>query len=232
MTLSHLLSNWTTLPGLIAVTAMLASSALAQEPIPRAETADSASDAYRIRSGDKLGVRFAYHSEFNEPVAVVRPDGHITLPIIDDVMARGLTVSELKAYIEKQYGETLLNPVVTVTLIEFVSPRVYVGGQVVKPGSYELRDGQSLMQAIILAGGFTRDANRKMVLRARPDKSGKLNLATFDVMRMLSESKTAREVSLQDGDYIFVPDSKLSKMSRIIEVLRAAAPRAGVGIIN
>lgn len=232
MTLSHLLSNWTALPGLIAVTAMLVGSALAQEPIPPAQTAASVSDAYRIRSGDKLSVRFPYHPEFNEPAAVVRPDGYITLPVIDDVMARGLTVSELKAGIEKAYGETLLNPVVTVTLIEFVAPRVYVGGQVLKPGSYELRAGQSLIQAIILAGGFTREANRKMVLRARPDTSGKLNLTTFDVMRMFSESKAAREVSLQDGDYVFVPDSKLSKMSRIIEVLRSAAPGIGIGITN
>src|SRR5262249_42263862 len=115
--------------------------------------------------------------------------------------------SELKAGIEKAYGETLLNPVVTVNLVEFVAPHVYVGGQVAKPGSYDLRAGRTLMQAIILAGGFTRDANRKMVLRARPDAEAKLKLTTFNVMRLLSDPKTAQEVTLQDGDYIFVPDS-------------------------
>jgi polysaccharide export outer membrane protein len=230
MVLSHLLSKWLAPLGLFILAAAPTDSALTQEPAPRAGAALSATDAYRIRSGDKLSIRFPYHPEFNEPVAIVRPDGYITLPVVDDVMARGLTVSELKANIEKAYGETLLNPIVTVTLIDFVAPRIFVGGQVAKPGSYDLRAGQSLIQAIILAGGFTQDANRKMVLHARPDTNGKLKLTTFNVMQMLSEPEAAREVSLQDGDYVFVPESKLSKVSRALDAFRSAIP--GIGITN
>jgi protein involved in polysaccharide export with SLBB domain len=190
----------------------------------------SVNDIYRIRSGDKLSVKFLYHPELNEPSVVVRPDGLITLAMIDEVMAGGLTVAELKASIEKAYSENLLNPVVSISLIEYVTQRVYVGGQVAKPGSYELRDGNTLMQAIILAGGFTRDANRKMVLHARPAGAGELKMTTFNVMRMLSDSKAAQEVSLQAGDYVFVPDSKLSKMSRVVDAFRAAIPGIGIGI--
>lgn len=232
MILFYLLDKWHTLLGPFTLAAMLVGFALAQEPAPRADTPSPVSDAYRIRSGDKLGVRFLYHPEFNEPAAVVRPDGFITLPVIDEVMAKGLTVSELKTGIEKAYGETLLNPVITVSLVEFIAPRVFVGGQVAKPGSYELRAGQSLIQALILAGGFTQDANRKMVLHARPDKDGKLKLTTFDVLQMLSESKTAQDVSLQNGDYVFVPDSKLSKVSRILQAFEMAVPRIGTRFTN
>src|SRR5262249_25905838 len=109
--------------------------------------------------------------------------------------------------------------------VEFVAPRIYVGGQVTKPGSYDLRAGQTLMQAIILAGGFTREANRKMVLRARPAADHKMDVTTFNVMQLLSDSKTAQEILLQDGDYVFVPDSKLSKVSRIMETFQASIPR-------
>jgi polysaccharide export outer membrane protein len=225
MILSYLLKKWPAPPGLFILAAILAGSALAQGSSLRADAARSESDAYRIRSGDKVGVKFLYHPEFNEPAATVRPDGFISLAMIDEVMARGLTVSELKAGIEKAYSETLLNPVVTVNLVEFVAPRIYVGGQVVKPGSYDLRAGQTLMQAIILAGGFTHDANRKMVLRARPGADAKLNVATFNVAQMLSDSKVAQEILLQDGDYVFVPDSKLSKVSRVLEVFEASIPR-------
>ena len=112
-----------------------------------------------------------------------------------------------------------------INLVEFVAPRIYVGGQVAKPGSYDLRAGQTLMQAIILAGGFTREANRKTVLRARPTADAKLNLTTFNVPQLLTDSKTAQEVLLPDGDYVFVTDSKLTKVSRILEVFQASIPR-------
>ncbi len=214
----------------LALLVLLGGSGLAQQPAPGADAAPSINDTYRIRSGDKLSVKFLYHPELNEPAVVVRPDGFITLSMIDEVMARGLTVVELKAAIEKAYSESLLKPVVSINLIEYVAPRVYVGGQVAKPGSYELRAGHTLMQFIILAGGFTRDANRKLVLHARPIGEGKLKMTTFNVAQMLEDSKAVQEVLLQDGDYVFVPDSKLSKMSRVVEAFRAAIPGIGIGI--
>jgi polysaccharide export outer membrane protein len=222
--------RWLALLGLFTLAALLADSALAQQPELKAEaeTAPSVSDAYRIRSGDKLSVKFLYHPELNEPSVTVRPDGLINLQMIDEVAAKGLTVSELKASIEKAYSETLLNPIVSVSLVEFVGLRVYVGGQVAKPGSYELRAAQTLIQAIFLAGGFTRDANRKMVLHAHPVEGGNLKMATFDVAQMLSDSKRTQEVLLQDGDYIFIPDSRLSKISRVLEAFRAAIPNIGL----
>jgi polysaccharide export outer membrane protein len=222
MFLSSLLKRWPAPFCLIALAAMLAGHALAQATREGAESSDG--DAYRIRCGDKVGVRFLYQPEFNEPGAVVRPDGFISLPIVSEVMARGLTVSELKAVIEKAYSEALLNPVVTVNLVEFVAPRVYVGGQVARPGSYDLRAAGTLTQAIFLAGGFTREANRKMVLRARPTAGAKMKLTTFNVMQMLSDPKMAQEVFLRDGDYVFVPDSKLTKVTRVLEVFEASIP--------
>jgi len=233
--------NRTHLLGSLVFLALLAGSIFAQRPASEAASepesnatasSPSVNDAYRIRSGDKLSVKFLYQPELNEPAVVVRPDGLITLSMIDEVMAKGLTVAELKSSIEKAYSESLRTPVVTINLVEFVAPRIYVGGQVAKPGSYDLRAGQTLMQAIILAGGFTRDANRRMVLHARPDGTAedKLKMTAFDAMRMLEDSATAREVSLRDGDYVFVPDSKLSKMSRIFEAFRAAIPGIGIGV--
>src|SRR5262245_15925108 len=208
----------------------LAQQSAAQQSAAEAETSPSVNDSYRILSGDKLSVKFLYHPELNEPSIVVRPDGFITLLIVDEVMARGLTVAELKAGIEKAYSETLLKPVVSINLIEYVAPHIYVGGQVAKPGRYELRDGRTLMQAIILAGGFTREANRKMVLHARRAGEGKLKMTTCNVLQMFSDSKTAQEALLQNDDYVFVPDSKISKIARLIEAFRAAIPGIGIGL--
>ena len=222
--------KWPTLLISMAFLVLIFSPALAQQSASEAETSPSVNDSYRILSGDKLSVKFLYHPELNEPSIVVRPDGFITLSVVDEVMARGLTVAELKASIEKACSETLLRPVVSINLIEYVAPHIYVGGQVAKPGRYELRDGRTLVQAIILAGGFTREANRKMVLHARRAGVGKLKMTTFNVMQMLSDSKTAQEVLLQNDDYVFVPDSKVSKISRLIEAFRAAIPGIGIGL--
>jgi polysaccharide export outer membrane protein len=192
------------------------------------EKAVSANEPYRIHSGDKLSIRFPYHAELNEPAVIVRPDGMLTLSMIDDVKAAGLTVAELKRQIEKAYGEVLLNPVVSVNLLELVAPRVFVGGQVNKAGSIELRAGQTLLRAIMLAGGFTNDANRRLVLHARPAGDGKLRVTQHDALRMLANSKTAYDLPLQDGDYIFVPDSKLTKFARVMDVFRSVVPGYGL----
>jgi polysaccharide export outer membrane protein len=223
--------KWPKLLGTLVLLALLAGPLLAQQPASGvAVSSPSVNESYRIRSGDKISVKFLYHAELNEAGVLVRPDGFITLPMIDEVFARGRTVAELKASIEKAYTESLLNPVVSINLVEFVAPHIYVGGQVARPGSYELRAGQTLMQAVILAGGYTRDANRKMVLHARPDSGGKLKMAAFNLEKMLSDSASMPEVLLRDGDYVYVPDSKLSKVSRIIEVFRSVMPGIGIGL--
>ncbi len=182
---------------------------------------------YRIHKGDRLSVKFTYHSELSEPSLVVRPDGFITLQMIDDVKAEGLTAVELKQKLEQAYKESLLNPVISVGLVEFVAPRVFVSGQVNKPGSYPLREGDTLMQAVTLAGSFTREAHRRMVLLARPVGDHELQVREIDMLELLSHRNGVRDEVLQDGDYIFVPDSRLSKFSRVIEAFRFAVPSVG-----
>lgn len=206
--------------GLALILLCLALPALAQQSASREA-------AYLIRTGDRLSIKFPYHAELNEPALTVRPDGFITLPQVGEIQASGLTVPQLKRQLEKEFSEVLVNPVISVNLTDFVMARVFVGGQVQKAGSIELRAGQTLMQAIILAGGFTNDANRKMVLHARPAEDGRLRVTPVNALEMISSSKEAHEMYLQDGDYIFVPDSKLSKFSRVMEAFRSVIPGGG-----
>ncbi len=183
---------------------------------------------YRIRQGDKLSVKFLYHPELTDTALVVRPDGFISLQLIDDVKAEGMTVSQLKKHLEKAYEEILLTPVITVTLVEYVPPRVFIGGQINKPGRYDLRDAQTLVQVIFLAGGFTRDANRRMVLHARPNGNGgdrrDWRFQSANVLKILNEKGEEQDIVLQDGDYIFIPDSKISQVNKAIEGFRGLVP--------
>jgi polysaccharide export outer membrane protein len=179
---------------------------------------------YRLRGGDKLSIKFPYHAELNEPTVIVRPDGFITLPMIQDIQVVGLTMPQLKKRLEEAYAEVLVNPVISVNLTDFVMARVYVGGQVNKPGSYELRAGQTLLQAVMLAGGFTNDANRKMVLHARPLSDGRLKVTEHNALAMISKTKDAHDWPLQDGDYIFVPDAKMLKITHAVQTFSALLP--------
>ncbi len=183
---------------------------------------------YRIHKGDKLSVKFLYQPELSDAAVVVRPDGKISLSMIPELKAEGLTVKELKAVVEKAYAEILLAPEINITLVEFVPQRVFVGGQVTKPGSYDLRAGQTLLQAVILAGGFTPDAHRKMVLLARPVNERELKVEAIDLTKLLKPGAGQPEIFLQDGDYVFVPNSKLSKMTSIISAFRAFVPGYGL----
>lgn len=186
------------------------------------------SATYRIQKGDKLSVKFAYQPELNELLVLVRPDGFISLQMIDDLRAEGLTVSELRRAIEEAYNEQLLRPEVTVSLVEFVAPRVFVGGQVQKPGSYELRSARTVMQAVIVAGGFTREAHRRMVVHARPAGAGEMKVEVLDLQTLLSSKGTGQERELQDGDYIFVPDSKMSKVTQVLQAFQFLVPNFAI----
>ncbi|HEX8264223.1 MAG TPA: polysaccharide biosynthesis/export family protein [Pyrinomonadaceae bacterium] len=214
-----------TIVGSVLWCLLVSANAFAQIDLPEPSKPAAPQTGYRIKQGDKLSVKFLYHPELNEVSVVVRPDGFISLQMIDDSKAEGLTISELKAQLEKSYNEILLKPVLTVALLEFVAPRVFIGGQVNKPGRYDLREGQTLVQVIFLAGGFTSDANRKMVIHARPNGSGDWEIQSANVLKVINQQGEQKDIALQDGDYIFIPDSKISQINKAVETVRGFLPR-------
>ena len=214
-----------TIVGSVLWCLLVSVSVFAQIDLPEPSKPVAPQTGYRIKQGDKLSVKFLYHPELNEISVVVRPDGFISLQMIDDSKAEGLTISELKAQLEKSYNEILLKPVLTVALLEFVAPRVFIGGQVNKPGRYDLREGQTLVQVIFLAGGFTSDANRKMVIHARPNGSGDWEIQSANVLKVINQQGEQKDIALQDGDYIFIPDSKISQINKAVETVRGFLPR-------
>jgi protein involved in polysaccharide export with SLBB domain len=207
------------------LTVILCCSAFAAVAAAQGDGSRSAPAAYRIRQGDKLSVKFFTNPDLNEPSISVRPDGYISLQLINEIKAEGLTAAELKAALQKAYDEILLDPLISVAVIDFVSPHVFVAGQVGKPGRYDLREAQTVMQAVFLAGGFTRDANKSSVVVARPDGKGDWIIRSANVMKMLKRDGNEKDVELHDGDYVFVPESKLSQFNKIVESVRSVLPR-------
>lgn len=179
-----------------------------------------ASSGYQLHQGDKLEVKFFYQPELNQET-IVKPDGMISLPLIGDVRAEGLTVPELEQQLTQRYAKELIDPLISVTLKEFVKPRIFIGGYVVKPGAYELRDGDMLAQALLLAGGFMPQAHRKQVIHLRPIGEGQMKVTVVDMTKVYSKHPDPfLNLTLKDGDLIYVPQSKLSRVNDALRALQ------------
>ncbi len=118
------------------------------------------------------------------------------------------------------------NALASAGLIEDIAiGSMVISGQIVKPGKYDLREAKTLMQAVFLAGGFTRDGNKKMVIHARPDGRGEWRIQAANVMGILNQKGTQKDIELRSGDYIYVPESRIAKFSRAVDIVRPFLPR-------
>ncbi len=113
-----------------------------------------------------MDIKFFFNPELNETV-IVRPDGNISLLLIDDVRSAGLTPSELDVLLTQAYARELRKPMITVIVKTFTGQRVYVGGEIGKPGLVELAPGMTALQAVFNAGGFLDTAKPEAVLVIR-----------------------------------------------------------------
>jgi polysaccharide export outer membrane protein len=126
---------------------------------PAAPQAPALSGPYRIAAGDTLDVIVWREEQISGP-AQVRPDGMITIPLGGDLHADGLTPEELATQIQGVLSRFIDNPNVAVRVSAMGSRRFFVMGNVRAPGMYDLRAGQTLVQALAIAGGFTDFASR------------------------------------------------------------------------
>ncbi len=135
----------------------------------------------------------------------VRMDGKISLPLIDEVQAAGLTPLQLKELLMKKLKEFVDIPNISVMVMEANSFKVYVSGQVKNPGVYRLRSETSLLQIIPMAGGFTDWANPKKILIIRKE-DGKEKRITVNYKKIVKGEDPQSNIILKAGDTIIVPD--------------------------
>jgi polysaccharide export outer membrane protein len=160
-------------------------------------------DQYVIGAEDVLYIHVWKEEAFTRTVPV-RMDGMISLPLIQEIKAAGLTPLELKEVLTRRLKEFIENPVVSVTVTEANSYKVYVSGQVKTPGVYRLRSETSVAQIIPMAGGFTDWANQKKILIIR-NENGREKRIKVNYKKILNGSDSGSNVVLKAGDTIIVP---------------------------
>ena len=186
--------------GLQAQEAAKSSKTSPQAPT-QTQSAAAADAGYKIGPQDVLRVDVWKEAEISRSVPV-RPDGKISLPLLNDVQAAGLTAMELANNITEGLKKYINSPQVTVTVTDIKSQRVYVTGEVNRPGAYPLSPNMTALQALTGAGGFTQFSNTKKIYVLR-NESGKQIKHPFNYKAVVDGKMD--DIPLQPGDTIVVP---------------------------
>jgi polysaccharide export outer membrane protein len=157
---------------------------------------------YVIGAQDVLDINVWKEDQLTKSVPV-RPDGKISLPLINDIQASGLTPIQLATQITESLKKFVTDPQVTVIVREINSQRVYLIGEVSRPGAYPLLPGMTVLQALSSAGGFTQFANLKKIYVMRSE-NGKQEKFPFNYKEALG-SKADQNILLKAGDTIVIP---------------------------
>jgi polysaccharide biosynthesis/export protein len=171
-------------------------------------------DNYILAAGDQIEVNVFGEPDLTRTVTI-KPDGIVALPLINQVKASGKTAAQLEAELTKLYGKYLRAPSVSIIVRQFRMHRVYVMGEVTKPGRYDITDDMNVLDAITAAGGVTDKANLDGVQLARVE-DGKSKAIPIKMSQLVQGKDPAQNVKLQNGDLLYVPRRGMN----VLEILQ------------
>jgi polysaccharide export outer membrane protein len=160
--------------------------------------------SYRIGSGDILEIVTWKEPDFSRPTVLVRTDGFISFPLLNDVEAAGLTPSALKKSIENGLQNYVSSPEVTVTIVTSGSKRFYILGEVIRTGEYPIVKPLTVLQAFALAGGFTEWASKDEIILMRKENGKDLTIRV-DYKDIVRGKNLDQNVVIRPDDTIIVP---------------------------
>jgi len=158
---------------------------------------------YVIGTDDLLGIVYWKDKDMSTD-ARVRPDGRISLPLINEVVAAGLTPEELQKRVTEESAKYMEDASITIVVREINSLKVFITGEVTKPGTYPITSATTVMQLISLAGGLREYANSKniMIMRKEGDKQTSLK---FNYKEVAAGKNLKQNIDLKPGDTVVVP---------------------------
>ena len=161
-------------------------------------------DEYKIGIGDTLEIVTWKEPDFSRDQVLVRTDGKISFPLLDDLQAAGLSPTQLKRVIESKLKKYVTAPNVTVTIRIAGSQKFYILGEVVHTGEYPLTKNLTVLQAFALAGGFTQWASKKEIILFR-NENGKEKVYQINYKDIVDEKDFRQNVKIKADDTIIVP---------------------------
>jgi len=170
---------------------------------------------YRLSKSDSVDINFTFSPDFNQTVTV-QPDGFVALKGAGTLLVEGFTVPEMQLAVGNAYRVFLHEPEVTISLKDFDKPYFLASGEVARPGKYELRGDLTVGEAVAIAGGFTQQARHSQVVVFRRISSDVAESHVIDLKKMLDSHDLHEDLHLHPGDFIFVPQSRVSKIRKFV----------------
>jgi protein involved in polysaccharide export with SLBB domain len=170
---------------------------------------------YQIRPGDDLDIKFFYNSDLNESVKV-RPDGRISLQLVGELVAAGLTPGKLSQILTQKYSHELREPAITVIVKNFIGQQIYVGGEVEREGPVGYTPGITVLQAIIKAGGFKETAKPEDVIVIRRTRENEMRPYHVDLDQAYRDPYAA-DMWLRPDDVVFVSKTTIAEMDKFVQ---------------
>jgi polysaccharide export outer membrane protein len=180
---------------------------------------------YLLRPSDVLQLTFPITPEFDQTISI-QPDGFVSLRGVGDLHIAGKTLPELAEALHKVYGGFLNDPIINIEMKDFEKPYFTAGGELGKPGKYELRGDTTVAEAVAMAGGFTEKSKHSEVVVFRRVPGGWELGKRLNVKLMMANKDLGEDIYLRPGDMIFVPKNNISKIKDLKDML----PTPGLGI--
>jgi len=168
-----------------------------------------------LAAGDEIDIKFTFWPEMND-TQIIRPDGRISLPMIDDVHVSGLTPEQLDTLLTERYASKLKKPDITVIVRSLANQNVYVGGEVESPGLLELQGSLSVLQAVIYAGGFRETAKPEETIVIRKGTDNHPTPIRINLQNMLNGKTEVSGFQLQPSDVVYVPKSNIARANKFV----------------
>lgn len=189
--------------------------------VPYATWNESEPD-YRLYPGDQLDITVLSAPELNRSVTV-QPDGRITLPLLQPIMVADRSAPQVEQAISAAYSTQLIRPAVSVSVKQATSLKVFVGGEVDKPGVYDMPGDINALQAVIMAGGMKTSAKSRQVVILRRGQGDTPMMRVVD-LRNVALRGSPDAVPLRRFDVVFVPRSGISEIGVFVSQIRDALP--------
>jgi len=174
-------------------------------------------DTYTVGAPDLLAVSVYPQAELNQQVRI-RPDGKISFSLVGDLYVQGKTPEQIDAMLTSALSEYLRAPEVTVTIVEFLSKRIYVVGEVERPGLYPYQGATSVVDAVMEAGGYTRRAQTHRLILVRQSETDP-KVIDVDWREIEDSGKAQYNLFMQPGDMLVVPPTGIARLGYQIEAL-------------
>ena len=168
-----------------------------------------------LGTGDEIEITVYRHDDLNRRIRVP-PEGKNTLPLIGEIQTKGVSVYQINEKIKEELSNYLVNPEVSVEVTSFKGQKIFVLGEVHRPGVYQIDPPTTVLEAISNAGGFNLDGKSSSVLliRGGPEKP---EVKTLDLKKTLEKGKVSQNILLQTGDVVYVPRTFIAQVDRFFQ---------------